>query len=322
MKYQHRRMAAARLIVPLGALLCFLPWVSSAIGLMLGMALAMLLGNPYLSQTRRWTSRLLAWAVIGLGAGMDLRVIGQVGAQGLIYTVVGISFTLACGLWLGRLLKIEGNTGLLIAVGTAICGGSAIAAAAPVLRAKSHEVSVALGTVFLLNAAALFIFPWVGQALQLSASQFGFWSALAIHDTSSVVGATLQYGQEALAVGTTVKLARALWIVPVTVMIGVLAARVRHETSAEKAQTKKPWFILGFVAMAALFTFFPVLAPAGHAIEVCAKRLMVVTLFLIGSNLTYDTARSVGIRPFMQGVFLWLIVASATLQAIKVGWIP
>lgn len=311
---------ADRMIFPLVAILCLTPWVSSAVALLLGVGLAVTIGNPYLTFTKKWAPKLLPIAVVGLGAGMNLHVIGQVGVSGIGYTVVGILMTVLLGITLGRILKTEKDTSLLITVGTAICGGSAIAAVAPVIRAKNHEVSIALGTVFMLNAAALFLFPFIGHQLALTETQFGLWSALAIHDTSSVVGATLQYGAHALEVGTTVKLARALWIVPVAVAIGFLRQRSSPQTvTTEKA--KRPWFIIGFLIAAAIVTFIPTLQPAGHAVEKAAKQLMVLTLFLIGSNLNRETIKAVGARPFIQGIALWIIVASLSLAAIYYGYI-
>ena len=316
-----RHWSLAHILLPLAGILSLLPQVPSAVGLLLGMALALSIGNPYLQQTRSWTHRLLALSVVGLGAGMDLHVVGKVGLQGIGYTLVGISLSLTLGLWLAKRLHIAGNTGLLIAVGTAICGGSAIAAVAPAVGAKPHEVTVSLGTVFLLNAAALILFPLIGHHFALSQQQFGLWSALAIHDTSSVVGATLHYGPDALRIGTTVKLARALWIVPVAFAIGLIHSKKGGAVSDERPATKRPWFILGFLAMAALVTWIPSLQGVGHYVEGGAKRALVLTLFLIGSNLTRATIRSVGIKPLVQGSVLWMVVASATLAAILAGWI-
>jgi uncharacterized integral membrane protein (TIGR00698 family) len=306
-------------LLPAIALLTLAPFVSSGLALILGVLLALSLGNPYIHVTRTWTHRLLGLSVMGLGAGMDLGVVSRVGLQGIGYTIAGIGSALLIGHALGRLLKTERDTSLLITVGTAICGGSAIAALAPTIQAKHHDVSVALGTVFLLNAVALFLFPWVGHALSLSQSQFGLWCALAIHDTSSVVGATLSYGAQALQIGTTVKLARALWIVPVTFAMGYLHSRGKPPES--KGKPKRPWFILGFVIAAALVTWLPALKPAGHVVDALAKRSLVLTLFLIGTNLTRTTIRSVGLKPFFQGVILWAIIGSGTLGAILAGWI-
>lgn len=310
----------ARSLFPLAALLCLTPWVSSAAALFMGVALAISVGNPYSSFTKKWAQKLLPISVVGLGAGMNLHVVAQVGIAGFGYTMVGIITTLALGLFLGRIFKNENEASLLITVGTAICGGSAIAAVAPVIRAKNQNVSVALGTVFILNATALIFFPYLGHHFALTETQFGLWSALAIHDTSSVVGATLQYGAHAVEVGTTVKLARALWIVPVTIAIGFASNRANQlPSSGEKS--KRPWFILGFLVAAAIVTFVPDLQPTGHAIERAAKQLLVLTLFLIGSNLNRETIKTVGIKPFLQGALLWLIVGSTTLFAIIFGWL-
>nr|WP_295900161.1 putative sulfate exporter family transporter [uncultured Bdellovibrio sp.] len=309
----------AQILIPAVALLCLAPFVSSGIALLAGVVLALWLGNPYLDKTRKITHSLLSLSVMGMGAGMNLEVIGKVGLQGVGYTVAGISLALGMGVVLGKLYKTEKDTSVLITVGTAICGGSAIAAVAPVIKAKHHEVSVALGTVFMLNALALFIFPPLGHFFDLSQTQFGLWSALAIHDTSSVVGASMQYGAEALQVGTTVKLARALWIVPVAFFVGYLYSKQNDAGPRQKG--KKPWFILGFLIAAALVTWIPSLQPVGHVVNEVAKRMLVLTLFLIGLSLTRNTVRSVGVKPFLQGVSLWIVVASGTLGAILLGWI-
>ena len=293
--------------------------LSSSAALVCGVVLGVVLGNPLISRTRSLTSRLLALSVMGLGAGMDLRVVGRVGLHGIGYTVVGITVALSVGLLLGRMLHTERNTSLLLSAGTAICGGSAIAALAPVLKAEQHEVSVALGVVFLLNAIALVLFPPIGHVLDLSQVQFGLWSALAIHDTSSVVGATLQYGHQALEVGTTVKLTRALWIVPLTVAVGLAVAHGARERSGERP--KRPWFILGFLAAAALATYVPALHAAAGAVSEVARRTLVATLFLIGANLSRDTLSRVGFRPLVQGVTLWAVVGTATLGAVLAGLI-
>lgn len=284
------------------------------------MILALFFGNPYRHDLQKVTHHLLAFSVVGLGAGMNLRVVGQVGLEGVGYTIIGIFLTLTLGFLIGRFFKIHRDTSILISVGTAICGGSAIAAVAPVLKAKNQEVSVALGTVFLLNAVALVLFPPLGHFFSLTQHQFGLWCALAIHDTSSVVGAAMQYGSEALQIATTVKLARALWIVPVTFGIGFLRAR---ESTAQvgAAKTKKPWFILGFIIAAALVTWIPSLQPAGHVVEMLARHGLILTLFLIGSNLTKDTIQSVGFRPFVQGFGLWILMATGSLSALLLGWI-
>jgi uncharacterized integral membrane protein (TIGR00698 family) len=310
------RAAVSRVLMPAAALACLTPWVPSALALLSGVFFAVILENPYADFTRRQTHRLLTWSVMGLGCGMNLMVVAEVGLHGLGYTVVGILFTLGLGWMLGRWLRLERESAILISVGTAICGGSAIAAVGPVIRAKSHSMSVALGTVFFFNALALLAFPPLGKALNLSQSQFGLWSALAIHDTSSVVGSALQYGAESLQIATTVKLARALWIVPVAVAIGWLVAR-----GQQRAGGNRPWFILGFVIAAAIVTWIPAAGPAGHIIEAVAKRTLVLTLFFIGANLSRDTLRAVGFVPLIQGFLLWVIVAGATLGGVLGGWI-
>ncbi len=312
----------AHFILPLGALFTLTPWGSSGIALILGLVLAQAFGNPYSSLVKANTHKFLSISVMGLGAGMNLGVLGAVGLKGVGYTIIGILIALIAGSILGKLLKTQRDTSLLISVGTAICGGSAIAAVSPVIRAKPHEVSVALGTVFILNALALLLFPFIGHKLQLDQTQFGLWSALAIHDTSSVVGATIQYGALAAQVGTTVKLARALWIIPVAMMIGIIRSReVKKESNSEvsKQKVKRPWFILGFIIAAALVTWIPSLVPIGHGIESIAKKLMVLTLFLIGSSLTRETIKSVGVKPFIQGVLLWIIMGSGSLIAVYYG---
>ncbi len=311
----------AVLLVPAGAALCLLPQVSSAAALLAGIAIAMLAGNPWLPRTRRITPHLLAAAVVGLGAGMNLFAMKNAGLAGIGYTIVTIALTFLIGTAIGRFVGTRWTTSLLITGGTAICGGSAIAALAPTIRARDEDVSVSLATVFVLNAVALLIFPWIGHRVSLSQAQFGLWSALAIHDTSSVVGATLQYGQRALQIGTTVKLTRALWIVPVTIVVGYIFRRPSSDEPGVPGRAKRPWFVLGFVLMAALMTWVPALRPAGHGIEAVAKRLLVVTLFLIGANMTTGTIRRVGVRPLAQGVLLWIVVAVATLGAIEAGWI-
>ncbi len=314
----------SRVLIPLCAVLCLLPFISGAMALMAGVAIALILGNPYVTLTRKLGPKGMAIGIIGLGAGMNLSVIAAVGAQGLAYTLCGIALAFLVGTLLGRVLQVGRDTSVLLCAGTAICGGSAIAALAPVIRAKDHEISVALSIVFILNAVALLIFPPIGHWLDLTQHQFGLWSALAIHDTSSVVGATLQYGPEAVETGTTVKLARALWIIPLAFLVGIIRARQDHKAEGKveaAGKAKRPWFILWFLVAAALVTFFPVLQPAGEMVEVAAKRILVATLFLIGAGLTRDAIRLVGFAPFLQGAILWAVVAGATLGAICLGWI-
>lgn len=304
------------LIIVIGAL-SLTPLFGAGGALFCGVLIAIFLGNPYIEITRKMTHQLLSIAIVGMGAGMNLETVAQVGMRGIGYTVVGICSTLLIGYLLKRIYKVESALAVLISVGTAICGGSAIAAVAPVIRAKHHEISVSLGIIFILNAVALFIFPPLGHLLNLSEHQFGLWSALAIHDTSSVVGATLQYGAEALQTGTTVKLARALWIVPIAFLIGYF---FKNEDS-QNVKSKKPWFILGFCLTAALVTWIPSLKPAGEIVNACAKQLLVLTLFFIGLNLTRENLKLVGVRPLLLGITLWILAASGTLIAIKMNLI-
>jgi len=322
MKYSFVDRLSLALLV-LGACLALTPWVSSALALVGGAAIGLLFGNPAQQTTHRWTHRLLPLAVMGLGAEMNLGTVARVGYHGLGYTAVSLTLVLAMGLLLARFLKVDREAGLLISVGTAICGGSAIAAAAPVLRARPHQVSVALATVFLLNAAALVLFPPIGHWAGLGQNAFGLWAALAIHDTSSVVGAGMAYGPRALAVATTVKLARALWIVPLTLGLGWLVATRRlvpAESGAGEAKpVKKPWFIGGFLLVAALVTWIPPLQRTGHFVAMGAHHVLVLTLFLIGAGLSREALRSVGFRPFIQGLLLWLLVASIGLGAVRMG---
>jgi uncharacterized integral membrane protein (TIGR00698 family) len=310
---------AVRLAFPLVAVVLLLPFISPGLALMIGIVLALTVGNPYPLTTARTVTPLLQISVIGLGAGMDLVEVGHAGIHGFFYTVIGISLTMTIGLTLGRSIRTERDTSLLVTVGTAICGGSAIAAVAPAIRAKSHEVSVALATVFFLNAVALFIFPPIGHHFKLGQMQFGVWSALAIHDTSSVVGAAMQYGARSLEIATTIKLTRALWIVPVTLAIGMVWNRGSAARGASKP--KRPWFILGFLGAAALVTWIPVLKPSGHIVFMAAQRSLVVTLFLIGSGLSWQALQLVGRRPLIQGFLLWVVMGTGTLGAILLGWI-
>ncbi len=306
--YPFLTVVAAVALVAFGA--------PSWMALLAGLVLALGFGRPAAIQVKAWTSRVLQWGVIALGASMNLEVVLRVGAKGALLTAASLALTLAIGALIGRVLRVPADVSLLLNVGTAICGGSAIAAVASVVKPKPQEMSVSLGVVFLLNAAALLIFPPLGHALGMSEATFGRWSALAIHDTSSVVGAALTYGSTALAVATTTKLARALWIVPVT--LGV--ALVRQRASPGRLRSVRwPWFIAGFLATAALFTWVPALAPAKEYVALVAKRLLVLALFLIGLSLSRDALRTVGWRPLAQGAILWLLVGVASMLLARIG---
>lgn len=310
--WRHALVAAAAAWVTFGK-------VSAAAALLAGAAIALTVENPAPALTKRLSKKLLPLAVVGLGFGMNLGAVARAGVRGFGYTVVTIGASLVLGALVARWLAVRGKTGLLITVGTAICGGSAIAAAAPAVNAEEREVTIALGTVFLLNAVALLVAPPIGHAVGLGQTPFGLWAALAVHDTSSVVGAALQYGPRALEVATSVKLARALWIVPVTLGLAALERRAgRSETGKPAA---KPWFIAGFIAAAALATFLPAARPAAQWLSVAAQHALVLTLFLIGANLSRAALREVGPRPFAHGLVLWLVMGSATLLAVHAGWI-
>lgn len=306
--------------MPLGAVASLLPWTPPWAALLAGTAIALSLGNPCSLATTRASKWLLQLAVIGLGAGVNLAIVARVGSQGLGYTLAGLLLTFALGAWLARRLGIGAKVATLISAGTGICGGSAIAAVAPAIGASLAETSASLATVFLLNGVALLIFPPIGTLCGLDPHAFGLWCALAIHDTSSVTGAALTHGHEALVTATTVKLARALWIVPVSLALGAWFAR-RGDGAAGRQPVRIPWFIGGFLLLSALFTFLPKLQPAAHVIALIARALLTLTLFFIGASLDRAVVHQVGLRPFLHGLLLWVIIGSATLAAICAGWI-
>lgn len=313
-----------------------LPWATPPVALAIGVAFGLIFEHPFATLSRKSSKILLQVSVVGLGFGMNLQQVVKAGKSGFLYTLCGIAFALSLGWLLGKAFQVQRKSSYLISVGTAICGGSAIAAVAPVIDASDEQLSVSIGTVFILNAVGLILFPPLGQHLQLSQSQFGLWAALAIHDTSSVVGAGAKYGAIALAIATTVKLARALWIVPVTLTTAAL--RHKHagledidlgddEISVETEHAKKkhkihwPWFILFFLLAAIMNTY---LAPGNPGYTLAAKVAKVGltgTLFLIGTGISRRSLREVGVRPLAQGVTLWIIVAVVSLVLIRAGWI-
>lgn len=294
-------------------LCCCLPVVSAPMALMAGITFGIVIGNPWGATTSTWSRRLLQTSVVGLGFGLNLPEILQTGMDAFLYTAISISFTMGAGYLLGRLFKLPGRIATLISFGTAICGGSAIAAMAPVIRAESDETGVALATVFTLNSIALLLFPPLGHLLGMGQRPFGLWSALAIHDTSSVVGAATAYGGLALAIGTTVKLTRALWIMP--------AALLAAWFTKSEGRVKLPLFIIGFIAAAAVKTVLPQFEQVWHVLNSIARQSLVVTLFLIGSGLTRAVLARTGIRPLAQGVALWLLVSLTSGIAIMCRWI-
>ena len=291
--------------------------ISPPIALALGLAYGLTTVHHFHVESRNLSKFLLQAAVVLLGFGMNLQEVVHAGKSGFLYTAVSIFFALSLGILLGRVLKVQKTQSLLISFGTAICGGSAIAAMGPILQAGEEEMAVSLATVFVLNSVALLIFPAIGWGLRLTQTQFGLWAALAIHDTSSVVGAGAKYGPLALQVGTTVKLARALWIVPLALGTAALMK--------SRAKIRLPWFILYFVVAAVVATYLPTYVPQSLGSLAVLNRLgrdaLTVVLFLIGTGITRSTLRQVGVRPMIQGVALWIVVATLSLWAIFRGLI-
>jgi uncharacterized integral membrane protein (TIGR00698 family) len=286
---------------------------SAPVALALGLGFGLLLPHPFEKRSARVAKLLLQISVIGLGFGMNLHAVVHAGRTGFLYTFLSIGFALAVGVLLSRFLRVETVSAYLISVGTAVCGGSAIAAVGPVIGATDEQMAVSLGTIFVLNSVALLAFPPIGAALKLTQTQFGLWAALAIHDTSSVVGAAAKYGAVALQVGTTVKLARALWIVP----LGLGSAAIKHA----KAKIQWPWFIVLFCLAAVANTYLPAGDRAYDILSKLAKVGLTLTLYLIGTGLSVSTLKRVGHRPLFQGVVLWLLVSIVSLWMIRIGWI-
>jgi uncharacterized integral membrane protein (TIGR00698 family) len=273
--------------------------------------------HTFHGESRKLSKFLLQAAVVCLGFGMNLKEVMHAGASGFMYTAISITFALCLGVALGKLLQVGKTQSLLISFGTAICGGSAIAAMGPILEANEEQMAVSLGTVFVLNSVALLLFPFIGHLVHFTQTQFGLWAALAIHDTSSVVGAAAKYGPTALAVGTTVKLARALWIVPLAIVTAMLRK--------SNAKVSWPWFILYFCFAAVVASYVPRYVPQSTdwfaGLYRLGRAALTVVLFLIGTGITRDTLKEVGVRPLVQGVALWIVVGSLSLWAIHVGWI-
>jgi uncharacterized integral membrane protein (TIGR00698 family) len=288
---------------------CLTPWASPPLALALGLALALTVGNPFAKQTSKPTKLLLQASVVLLGFGMNLQKVIEAGRTGIVFTVVTIAGTLLLGHLAARAMGISRTTAHLISSGTAICGGSAIAAVGPVVQASDEEMSVSLGTVFILNSVALFIFPLIGHQLGLTQMQFGVWSAIAIHDTSSVVGAAAKYGVEALQIATTVKLTRALWIVPLTLATAFFFKR-------KSAKVAIPWFILWFVLASIVRTYVPAQPLAFDTLVHAGRIGLTVTLFLIGAGLSRKSIAAVGVRPLLLGVFLWIAISCVSLFAV------
>ena len=288
-------------------------FVSPPVALALGLVFGFIFPHPFDQSAKKLSRYLLQASVVGLGFGMNLHDVIRAGRSGFVYTLLSIGFAMVVGMGLGAGLRMQRTPAFLISTGTAICGGSAIAAVGPITGASDEQMAISLGTVFVLNSVALLIFPAIGAALKLTQTQFGLWAALAIHDTSSVVGAAAKYGAVALAVGTTVKLARALWIVPMS----IAAAVIKHA----RARIQWPWFIALFCLAAVCNTYLPSGTNTYSVLSRIARIGLTATLFLIGSGISLATLRRVGHRPLLLGLMLWLLISASSLWLIRAGWI-
>ena len=286
-------------------------WVTPPVVLFIGLVFALLCGQAYPTFNKNVSKKLLQYSVIGLGFGMNLQASLASGKEGMLFTIISVVGTLLIGMFIGcKILKLNRNTSYLISSGTAICGGSAIAAVGPIIKAKDSDMSMALATVFILNAIGLFLFPVLGHWLGLSQHDFGTWAAIAIHDTSSVVGAGAAYGEEALQVATTIKLTRALWIIPLALVTSVIFR-------SEGKKISIPWVILFFIVAMLINTYLLADFPQiGKFIAGIARKGLIITMFFIGASLSVDVIKSVGIRPLLQGILLWIIISAASLAYI------
>ena len=319
MRQYNRHIYIALLSIITLCLLCdYIPalrflstWVTPPVVLFIGLVFALLCGQAYPTFNKKVSKKLLQYSVIGLGFGMNLQASLASGKEGMLFTIISVIGTLLIGMFIGcKILKLNRNTAYLISSGTAICGGSAIAAVGPIIKAKDTDMSMALATVFILNAIGLFLFPIMGHWLGLSQQEFGTWAAIAIHDTSSVVGAGAAYGEEALQVATTIKLTRALWIIPLALVTSVIFR-------SEGKKISIPWFILFFIVAMLINTYLLADYPEiGKFIAGIARKGLIITIFFIGASLSVDVIKSVGIRPLLQGVLLWIIISAASLAYI------
>ena len=292
----------------------FASWATPPVALFLGLVFALLCGQAYPKFNKKVSKKLLQYSVVGLGFGMNLHASLASGKEGMLFTVVSVVGTMLIGMFIGRkMLKVSRDTSYLISSGTAICGGSAIAAVGPVIKAKDSDMSVALATIFVLNAIALFIFPVLGEWLGLTQQEFGTWAAIAIHDTSSVVGAGAAYGEEALQVATTIKLTRALWVIPLALVTSFIFKSKDQKVSI-------PWFILWFIVAILINTYLLDTVPqVGKAISGLARKGLIITMFFIGASLSTDVLKAVGVKPLVQGVLLWLVISIGSLAYILWG---
>ena len=317
-KYNRHIYIALLSVLTLCSLCDYIPalrflaaWVTPPVVLFIGLVFALLCGQAYPTFNKNVSKKLLQYSVIGLGFGMNLQASLASGKEGMLFTIISVVGTLLIGMFIGcKILKLNRNTSYLISSGTAICGGSAIAAVGPIIKAKDTDMSMALATVFILNAIGLFLFPILGHWLGLSQQDFGTWAAIAIHDTSSVVGAGAAYGEEALQVATTIKLTRALWIIPLALVTSVIFR-------SEGKKISIPWFILFFIVAMLINTYLLADYPeVGKFIAGIARKGLIITMFFIGASLSVDVIKSVGIRPLLQGVLLWIIISAASLAYI------
>ncbi|MDD2487859.1 MAG: putative sulfate exporter family transporter [Bacteroidales bacterium] len=287
--------------------LCLMPFFTAPIALAAGILLTLLkVEKPY--EIKKYTSKILQWSIVLMGFGMSLQKVVETSQTGVLLTATSVFLTFLFGLALGYLFKVEKNTTMLISSGTAICGGSAIAAVSPIINAKNNQITFALTVIFVLNAIALFIFPIIGHALGMSQESFGYWSAIAIHDTSSVVGAGAAYGSEALEIATTVKLTRTLWIIPLSFLVLFI-----NRKESKGGKVKIPWFILYFVIAIILAYYLPSYAETFNHLNWLGKKGMVIALFLIGTSFSLEDMKTAGLRAFLLGIILWLIISLSTL---------
>ena len=304
-----KSITTRELIFLLAFILCLSPFITPPIALLMGLIIAQFIGHPYLHLNHKATHILLQISVVGLGFGMNVSSAMKAGKEGIVFTIISIIASLVIGYMLGKFLKIEKKTSFLISTGTAICGGSAIAAISPVIKAEEKQISMALGTIFILNSVALVAFPFIGHTLNLSQTQFGMWCAIAIHDTSSVVGAASKYGPQALEIATTVKLARALWIIPVAFISTFIFKN-------KGTKIKIPYFIGLFVLAMIANTYIPFVQEYSYYLTTIAKSGLTLTLFLIGCGLSRKVLISVGYKPLLQGIVLWVFISVTALWAV------
>ncbi len=289
--------------------LCLTPWISPALALFIGLMFAVFIGVPFPSFNKKASKYLLQISVVGLGFKMNLYESLQAGADGILFTIFSVVAVLFGGIFIGRLFKLDEKVTYLISSGTAICGGSAIAAVSPIAKADQNQISISLAVVFILNAIALFIFPTLGKWMHLTEHQFGVWAAIAIHDTSSVVGAGAAYGTEALQIATTVKLTRALWIIPLSIY-----TTYRFNSKGEKLYI--PWFILFFILAMLLNTYIHIPEQISHTLVQLARQGMTLTLFFIGASLSPKAIKSVGVNALVFAVVMWILIGVSSLLFI------